>query len=61
MELYNRAVVHGLALAETDHSTELNLAPRNIELPIGTLEIVPPANPFRFGGYEIVHPLRSQT
>ena len=57
LELYNRAITQALAVRDTRLGTELDLSLSKIELPFGTLELEPPVQAFRYGGYEIVDPV----
>ena len=57
VNLYSRAITQALAVRDTRLGTELDLSLSKIELPFGTLELEPPVQAFRYGGYEIVDPV----
>ena len=57
LEIYNRALSKGLALAESSRGTELDPSPRMIQMPFGTFVLGVPPNEFEYGGYHIVHPV----
>ena len=57
VELYNRGITQGLRKGRVKLGTEVDLSLRQVELPFGTLELEPPIKAFRYGGYEIVHPV----
>ena len=57
LEIYDRGIAQGLALAESSHGTELDPSPRQIQLPFGTFVLDPPKGEFEYGGYHIVHPV----
>ncbi|HTO53405.1 MAG TPA: alpha/beta fold hydrolase [Myxococcota bacterium] len=57
LEIYNRGIARGLALAESDHGIELDPSPRQIQMPFGTFVLRVPEEEFRYGGYRIVHPV----
>jgi pimeloyl-ACP methyl ester carboxylesterase len=57
LEIYNRGIAKGLALAESNHGTELDPSPRQIQMPFGTFVLHAPKGEFEYGGYRIVHPV----
>jgi len=57
VEIYDRGVAKGLALAESSHGTELDPSPRQIQMPFATFVLSAPKEEFRYGGYRIVHPV----
>jgi len=57
LEIYNRGIAKGLALAESSHGTELDPSPRQVQMPFGTFVLSVPKEEFHYGGYRIVHPV----
>ncbi|HTO08821.1 MAG TPA: hypothetical protein VMR86_17365 [Myxococcota bacterium] len=55
LDLYNRGITEGLAAAERDDQTTLDLSPREIPLPFGAFVLSPPEHEFRYGGYQLQH------
>ena len=60
LDLYNRGITMGLALPDRDDQTLLDLSPREIPLPFGTLTLTGTAQEFRYGGYRLVHAVSLQ-
>ena len=57
LEIYNRGIAKGLALAESSLGTEIDPSPRQIQMPFGTFVLGAPKGEFEYGGYRIVHPV----
>ena len=57
LEIYDRGIAKGLALAESSHGTELDPSPRQVQMPFGTFVLSVPKEEFHYGGYRIVHPV----
>jgi pimeloyl-ACP methyl ester carboxylesterase len=57
LQIYDRGIAKGLALAESDRGTELDPSPRQIQMPFGTFVLRIPEKEFQYGGYPIVHPV----
>ncbi|HTO09237.1 MAG TPA: alpha/beta fold hydrolase [Myxococcota bacterium] len=57
LQIYDRGIAEGLALAESTRGTELDPSPRQIQMPFGTFVLEPPKGEFEYGGYHIVHPV----
>ncbi len=51
--VYNRAIVNGLATGNRDK--EVDLSPRQLALPFGTLDLASDPSRFTYGGYQLVH------
>jgi pimeloyl-ACP methyl ester carboxylesterase len=57
LEIYDRGITKGLALALSRYGTELDPTPRQIQMPFGTFALDVPEQEFHYGGYRIVHPV----
>ncbi|HXV36580.1 MAG TPA: hypothetical protein VEC18_05515 [Myxococcota bacterium] len=57
LEVYNRGISKGLALAESRYGTELDPSPRQVQMPFGTFVLSAPEKEFLYGGYRIAHPV----
>jgi len=53
VDLYNRAIANGLASGSDDG--EVDLSPRRLALPFGTLDLASDPSRFTYGGYQLVH------
>ena len=57
LEIYDRGITKGLALAKSSLGTELDPTPRPIQMPFGTFVLNVPEQEFHYGGYRIIHPV----
>jgi hypothetical protein len=57
LQIHDRGIARGLALAESDHGTELDPSPRQIQMPFGAFVLRVPEKEFRYGGYPLGHPV----
>ena len=57
LQIYDRGIAKGLALAESSHGTELDPSPRQIQMPFGTFVLHASKEEFEYGGYRIAHPV----
>ncbi len=52
-DLYNRAIINGLGTGGKDG--EVDLSPRQLALPFGTLDLASDPSRFTYGGYRLTH------
>ena len=57
LEIYDRGITKGLALAESNLGTELDPTSRQIQMPFGTFVLNVPEQELRYGRYRIAHPV----
>jgi pimeloyl-ACP methyl ester carboxylesterase len=57
LEIYDRGIAKGLALAGSRRGTELDPSPRRMQMPFGTFVLSAGKEEFRYGGYRIVRPV----